>query len=230
MERAEARQIALSTLKVYFDKLGYTLISIPNLTDDFEKKTDFGLIKVGFYFKDNGYHVFNKVSISFLEVECIIIDIKNPHNDFSSQIENGDYHLSTVYDYQTILPYDEPLTKKSVKVKNAIDLELMVARIIDYMDGKGLQFIEKYNSLSTVLAEMNRLEKEGRYWNEEILLGGSDSFFRGLIISKLCNDIEFDKKVQMVDKLFYEDLNDPWIPYYERLKERMKTIEPKYNL
>ena len=76
---------------------------------------------------------------------------------------------------------------------------------------------------------MDNLENQGKYW-KEILVGLADYDFRGLIISKLCNDPNFDTKVKSRDEIFYKipQLSE-WIPYYEKLKERLKTIEPKYK-
>ena len=74
---------------------------------------------------------------------------------------------------------------------------------------------------------MDRLEAEGLYW-KEILSGGPDYLFRGVIISKLCNDPQYDQKLSFVDSLM-QDL-DEWQPYWEKLKAVLHTIEPKYSL
>jgi hypothetical protein len=93
-----------------------------------------------------------------------------------------------------------------------------------------LEFTEYYSHLPNVLAEMNRLEAEGKYWNG-ILGGLADYLFRGLIISKLCNDDDFERKVQYCD----EKLNSRpslaiWLPYYEKLKARLQNLQPMYNV
>ena len=75
---------------------------------------------------------------------------------------------------------------------------------------------------------MDELQAEGKYWSE-ILSGCEDNLFRGLIISKLCNDKNYNKKIEYVDSIFYES-PDEWIPYYEKLKERLKSVEPIYNV
>ncbi|MGV4528957.1 hypothetical protein [Ornithobacterium rhinotracheale] len=75
---------------------------------------------------------------------------------------------------------------------------------------------------------MDELTAQGKYWHE-ILSGSADYLFRGLIISKLCNDPNYNEKIKYTDKIFY-DKPDEWIPYYEKLKERLKSVEPKYNI
>ena len=34
----------------------------------------------------------------------------------------------------------------------------------------------------------------------------------------------------MCNAVFNEDNYKAWLPYYEKLKERLKTIEPKYTI
>jgi hypothetical protein len=75
---------------------------------------------------------------------------------------------------------------------------------------------------------MNRLEREGKYW-AEILTGWPD-FFRGLIISKLCNDTDFERKQNLMDEKFNIPKLKKQLPYYEKLKRRLKTLKPIYNI
>ena len=80
---------------------------------------------------------------------------------------------------------------------------------------------------------MDELTAQGKTWqNREngILSGSLDAEFRGLIISKLCNDIGFDDKISMCDEIFSREQYKDWLPYYEKLKERLKSVEPIYNV
>ena len=70
------------------------------------------------------------------------------------------------------------------------------------------------------LRNRDALENEGKYWHE-ILGGGPEFFFRGLLISKFCNDPDFKRKIDYVDELFYPNVSKEWIPYYEALKKRL---------
>ena len=80
---------------------------------------------------------------------------------------------------------------------------------------------------------MDQLENEKKYWNGlfgegGILAGMVDAFLRGLIISKLCNDINFEKKVNIVENIFNEDTKS--LAKLEKLKERLKKVNPIYNI
>lgn len=107
---------------------------------------------------------------------------------------------------------------------------------LGYINGEGADFVRHYSYLPNVLKRMDELVEAGLTWqypHKGILEGNTDAFFRGLIISKLCNDplSNFETKVKFCDKWLYNGRNDKWLPYYEKLKaEVLPTIEPKYNL
>ena len=70
-----------------------------------------------------------------------------------------------------------------------------------------------------------------QYLNNGIPLDGALVDFRGLIISKLCNDPHLEHKVIKIDREFHENESYMrWWPYLDRLKEILPTIEPKYNI
>ena len=107
---------------------------------------------------------------------------------------------------------------------------------LGYINGEGADFVRHYSYLPNVLKRMDELVEAGLTWqypHKGILEGNTDAFFRGLIISKLCNDplSNFEAKVKFCDKWLYNGRNDKWLPYYEKLKaEVLPTIEPKYNI
>ena len=107
---------------------------------------------------------------------------------------------------------------------------------LGYINGEGADFVQHYSYLPNVLKRMDELVEAGLTWqypHKGILEGNTDAFFRGLIISKLCNDSlsNFETKVKFCDKWLYNARNDKWLPYYEKLKaEVLPTIEPKYNI
>ena len=100
--------------------------------------------------------------------------------------------------------------------------------IINYLKNDGEKFIEKFTHLPNVLKEMDNLENEGKYWNE-ILVGGPEFLFRGLIISKLCNDEKYENKLLYVESLL-KSMADEYLPYFEKLKSRLENLQPKYNI
>lgn len=114
------------------------------------------------------------------------------------------------------------------------NLEGFVSSCLHYINEESPRFVEHYTYLPNILTRMDELVEIGLTWQhpkEGILYGSLDAFFRGLIISKLCNDSQFDSKVEFCDKYLYDGTNDEWVPYYEKLKaEILPTIEPKYNI
>ena len=217
------RKLILDILKPFFIGKGFELNSIENISDSFVRKTDFGLISLNIQFKtQSGYHTFSKVSLSHFEIEKIIIQSGLPNYDFTERLLNSDYSLTTVFDSTTKTSYEIEVTKNSLSVDSNKDAISFAEAVIQYMNTIGYTFSETYSCVQNILAEMDRLEKEDDLWNK-ILSGGPDYFFRGLIISKLCNDINFNKKIQLVDSIFY-DINNGlqnWLPYYEKLKSNI---------
>jgi len=120
-----------------------------------------------------------------------------------------------------------------VELKDKDSVQSFCKNIIDYMENEGEKVFIKYSYLPNILEEMNALEKDGKNWNGlygegGILCGGFESNFVGLIISKLCNDSDFERKCQYVENKV--SLKLQWLPYLEKLKERLKSVEPIYNV
>lgn len=191
-------------------------------------KNDF-LLNIYVNLNTSGWMEFSRINIHFPIVEQEILTLEPPGMNWSSYLK-GESFFPTISDRKSVLAYD---TKKN-PVETEEHALLFAQSVIKYMENEGRQFEEHYSYLPNVLEEMNKLEKAGQYWSGingrgGIIRGFGDSFFRGLIISKLCNDEDYERKLKMVDAFFYEE-PDHWIPFYERLKERLTEIEPKYNL
>ena len=170
-------------------------------------------------FSDMGDLYFSKYSMSIKQVESIVEEISSPND--TSHLDKERYISPTILD-----------TSKNSYLYKIIqtqkELEDFTNWVIDYLEKEGKHFIETYSYLPNILKKMDELLAEGKYWSE-ILSGSEDNLFRGLIISKLCNDKNYNKKIEYVDSIFYESPDD-WIPYYEKLKERLKSVEPIYNV
>ena len=178
------------------------------------------------YATSSGWHSFVN-EISFKKTEKIIYEIGLPNIDFSTYSKND--LTCTIRDNEFDIKFP---TKGIHPIETEADCIEYCQRIVNYMENEGAQFIKKYSYLPNVLSEMDRLESEGKYWNE-ILTGMAEHRFRGLIISKLCNDKRFFVKQEMLDAKFSTIpllVNNGWLPYYEKLKERLKTVEPIYNI
>ena len=170
-------------------------------------------------FSDMGDLYFSKYSMSIKQVESIVEEISSPND--TSHLDKERYISPTILD-----------TSKNSYLYKIIEtqkeLEDFTNWVIDYLEKEGKHFIETYSYLPNILKKMDELLAEGKYWSE-ILSGCEDNLFRGLIISKLCNDKNYNKKIEYVDSIFYESPDD-WLPYYEKLKEHLKSVESIYNV
>ena len=166
--------------------------------------------------------------LAFLDIEDLVLDIGLPNYDLTSYLLKQNYFF-TIRNNHINLSYNTE--KRPVETEQ--DCIEYCQSIIDYVETDGKAFVEKYSFLPNVLKEMDRLVEEGKYWNGMrgkggILAGLGDSYFRGLIISKLCNDQNFENKYNWVMEVFDKDI--VWIPYLEKLKNRLESIEPIYNI
>ena len=149
-----------------------------------------------------------------------------------SHIDNKKYFLTTVFDGETKMP-EGYYRGIGYDVNTQEELEFFTEWILNYLKTDGQKFIETYSYLPNILKKMDELTAQGKTWqNMEngILSGSLDAEFRGLIIAKLCNDPNFQKKVEMCDTVFNESCYEEWLPYYEKLKERLKSVESIYNV
>ena len=64
-------------------------------------------------------------------------------------------------------------------------------------------------------------------WN---LDWGRNADFIGIIISKLCNDSKYDEKLERLNAYYSEDENEEDLPFFEKLKEILEHVEPRYNV
>jgi hypothetical protein len=231
MKGSEVKKIVLKDIEPFFIGNGYKKVEMYEPSPAFIKK-DMGFItEVGFHFISDGDVGFSKMQLSIDAVEDIIIEIGIPNHTLEEYKAKELAFLITIKDTKTQHPNQ---IGNYVKVETEKDALEYAEWVINYIQNTGLPFAEYYSHLPNVLSEMNRLEAEGKYWNGirgsgGILNGGSDSFFRGLIISKLCNDPDFSRKLKMMDEKFYER-NDKWLPYYEKLKARLEYLQPMYNV
>ena len=103
---------------------------------------------------------------------------------------------------------------------------------ISYLLGEGLEFLNYYSYLPNVLKKMDELDKTNTYWGKEevgILPWGAVDFI-GLVISKLCNDPKYEKKLERFNAYYSEDENEEDLPAFEKLKEILERVEPRYNV
>lgn len=179
-----------------------------------------------FNFKSYGDITFSSVELTNYDVEDIILEIDMPTMNLDEYKERKKYHLATIRDMKTSRTLDSHSATTLEEVKTITDW------YNDYLQNKGQSFVDHYSYLPNVLKEMDRLESEDINWNNRkkggILAGSLDAYFRGLVISKLCNDPNFDKKLAMTDVKFQTAGYEEWRPYYQKLLLVLDKLDAKY--
>ena len=222
MLKSERKKIVFKEFDEYLKPLnfkGYKSGGDPAYLLKFEDR----VISFFMNFKDAQWIAISGIKISILLVEQYIIEIFGKDYIMEKYFyDKKKYFLTTINDKNFTNKFD------SIELNTEYEIINFTNWYIKYLETDGQKFIETYSYLPNILKKMDELQAEGKYWSE-ILSGCEDNLFRGLIISKLCNDKNYNKKIEYVDSIFYESPDD-WIPYYEKLKERLKSVEPIYNL
>ena len=222
MLKSERKKIVFKEFDLYFNPLGYKGIKTGG-DPTYVLKTKNFVVTFFMNFLDVGGIDISGIRMSILEVENHIISLFGKQYICDKYFyDEKRYFLDTISDKRRLDKFS------NVELKTEIEVLEFVQWYINYFEKEGKHFIETYSYLPNILKKMDELQAEGKYWSE-ILSGCEDNLFRGLIISKLCNDKNYNKKIEYVDSIFYESPDD-WIPYYEKLKERLKSVEPIYNV
>ncbi len=149
-------------------------------------------------------------------------------------------YIMTIYDY-SISSDCGFYGKKSfdMKLGNWFDIDSPEA-LNDYLDwyisyllGEGQEFLDYYSYLPNILKKMDELDATNTNWWENkigILAKGPSIYFTGLIISKLCNDPKYEEKLERFNAYYSEDKNEEKLPTFEKLKEILEHVEPRYNV
>ena len=226
LTKKEKKEYVFKKLNEILKPQGYYLIKT-GLDPSFILKGKDKIVYFFFNFKDMGQISFSKLMISIKIVEEIIFEIKEPDQDYS-HIDNKKYFLTTVFDGETKMP-DGYYRGIGYDINSQEDLVFFTEWILNYLKTDGQKFIETYSYLPNILKKMDELVDTGGYWSD-LLTGGVPHLFKGLIISKLCNDPNFYNKMIFVDNIFATEDISEYLPYYEKLKERLKSVEPIYNV
>jgi hypothetical protein len=226
LTKKEKKEYVFKKLDEVLKPQGYYLVKT-GLDPSFILKENDKIVYFFFNFKDMGQIAFSKLMISIKIVEEIIFEIKEPDQDYS-HIDNKKYFLTTVFDGETKMP-DGYYRGIGYDINSQEDLVFFTEWILNYLKTDGQKFIETYSYLPNILKKMDELVDTGGYWSD-LLTGGVPHLFKGLIISKLCNDPNFYNKIIFVDNIFATEDISEYLPYYEKLKERLKSVEPIYNV
>ena len=223
MLKSERKKIVFKEFDLYFNPLGYKGIKTGGDPTYVLKTKDF-VVTFFMNFLDVGGIDISGIRMSILEVENHIINLfgKQYISDKYFYDEKR-YFLDTISDKRRLDKFS------NVELKTEIEVLEFVQWYINYFEKEGKHFIETYSYLPNILKKMDELVDTGGYWSD-LLTGGVPHLFKGLIISKLCNDPNFYNKIIFVDNIFATEDISEYLPYYEKLKERLKSVEPIYNV
>lgn len=223
IQKSGLKRKIIDSLTPAFNELGFEFIGGP--ANHFRQQAGEDIVEVYFNIFSSGRVYFSKMILSVKAIEEVVLSIGVPSMDLTSYHAGEDY-FPTITDkekYPTDIVDTYPIEVEE-------QLEIFVSGVKMYMKDRGIDFAQYYRHLPNALKAMDALEKEGDQWHQ-LLGGGADHLFRGLIISKICGDPEYERKIKRTDAIFYDaDFRlDEWIPYYAKLKERLLTLKPKYN-
>ena len=223
MLKSERKKIVFKEFDLYFNPLGYKGIKTGG-DPTYVLKTKNFVVTFFMNFLDVGGIDISGIRMSILEVENHIINLfgKQYISDKYFYDEKR-YFLDTISDKRRLDKFS------NVELKTEIEVLEFVQWYINYFEKEGKHFIETYSYLPNILKKMDELVDTGGYWSD-LLTGGVPHLFKGLIISKLCNDPNFYNKIIFVDNIFATEDISEYLPYYEKLKERLKSVEPIYNV
>jgi len=223
MLKSERKKIVFKEFDLYFNPLGYKGIKTGG-DPTYVLKTKNFVVTFFMNFLDVGGIDISGIRMSILEVENHIINLFGKQYICDKYFyDEKRYFLDTISDKRRLDKFS------NVELKTEIEVLEFVQWYINYFEKEGKHFIETYSYLPNILKKMDELVDTGGYWSD-LLTGGVPHLFKGLIISKLCNDPNFYNKIIFVDNIFATEDISEYLPYYEKLKERLKSVEPIYNV
>ena len=223
MLKSERKKIVFKEFDLYFNPLGYKGIKTGG-DPTYVLKTKNFVVTFFMNFLDVGGIDISGIRMSILEVENHIINLFGKQYICDKYFyDEKRYFLDTISDKKRLDKFS------NVELKTEIEVLDFVQWYINYFEKEGKHFIETYSYLANILKKMDELVDTGGYWSD-LLTGGVPHLFKGLIISKLCNDPNFYNKMIFVDNIFATEDISEYLPYYEKLKERLKSVEPIYNV
>ena len=223
MLKSERKKIVFKEFDLYFNPLGYKGIKTGGDPTYVLKIKNF-VVTFFMNFLDVGGIDISGIRMSILEVENHIINLFGKQYICDKYFyDEKRYFLDTISDKKRLDKFS------NVELKTELEVLDFVQWYINYFEKEGKHFIETYSYLPNILKKMDELVDTGGYWSD-LLTGGVPHLFKGLIISKLCNDPNFYNKIIFVDNIFATEDISEYLPYYEKLKERLKSVEPIYNV
>ena len=233
MLKSEKRKIIYKRLDAELKPLGWkSHKSADYPTYVFE--TDVYKLSFGIGLYDLGYIQFSNISVVVKEIEPYISECIGDEEVVPSgrRIDNKIIFRKTIEDHSDITKYYYHVADTEDDVNMVVDF------FLGYLFDAAKMFVETYLYLPNVVRKIEDFIPEKISWNyndDTVLSGMYDGYFRGLIISKLCNDPKFEEKFKYVDTRFTSDRDASFwggnfSSDYEKLKQILPTIEPKYSM
>jgi hypothetical protein len=205
IEKNEIKEYLKSSLTDFFKQHGYGYKPNINGLPGFLKKASYGFNMVAFSIRSSGSTDFWRMTQRHDEVEKIIEQIGLPDRAYLTKYE------FTCYDSFSALIGRSDFKSESELAEFAEDVK-------QYMISSGIPFADKYSRLENILEKINELESTGTPYNQ-FLGAGNEYFYRILIVSKMCNDPDYDNKCEKVlNALSQSEKLKQWIPGFEKLK------------
>ena len=209
----QGKKILFENISEWFEDNGY--YHSTNGTEKFIKETENWVYSIMFNFYDNSTEHFNTtLFMHSRKVENIILQVGIPNINMESYIKRENL-LNTLHDKVNLENFMKEREKISLESeKGYIEWAKLIKQ---YMSIGASDFLNQFNYLPNVLTAIEDIEKRGLKNYLEILVGGIDHLFRALIISKLCNDENYDKRKQRFDELILQPKYSSWHSYYKKL-------------
>ncbi|MBQ5476645.1 MAG: hypothetical protein IIT64_02460, partial [Bacteroidaceae bacterium] len=202
-------------------------------------ETDVYKLSFGIGLYDLGYIQFSNISVVVKEIEPYISECIGDEEVVPSgrRIDNKIIFRKTIEDHSDITKYYYHVADTED------DVNMVVDYFLDYLFDTAKKFLEVCLYLPNIVREMDKhVQQEGAWMCAPHMYSGRievsgfyDGFFRGLIISKMCDDPNFKNKLNLVEsEVNAPNADDYWGTSfrsdYEKLKQILPTIEPKYSM
>ena len=237
MLKTEMKKIILTRLDEVLKPLGYrreisdgiTYLRVSDVYVD-----SFYLIPLSGAIEGTGFYR------EHIEVANVLFEVKNEKLHIYTDDFKKEKYIFTICDYSVSSDwgyYGEDSFDLKLGNWLGIDSPEAVNAYLDwyigYLLGEGQEFLDYYSYLPNVLKKMDELEGKNICWSDKhygILDWGRNADFIGIIISKLCNDSKYDEKLERLNAYYSEDENEEDLPVFEKLKEILEHIEPRYTV
>ncbi len=228
MIKSDSKKIVFKRLDAALKPLGWKSHK-SGYNPSYTYETDKFRVSFDMVFKSQGDFTIGNLNVQIKEVELLLLKVLDKDFVAPGFCESIPINERFTISARTILEENIGTIETEEEANHYLDLYL------NYLFKYCKQFLETYLYLPNVVRNMNECMKLDLPWQNHkkgIMEHIHDAYFRGLIISKLCNDPDFEGKCLYVENDMKEDPDfwDGMLPYYEKLKDFLPTIEPIYSM